>query len=54
MKRFLIWVETARGDFIRTLVWQGDLQQGMAIARADAYARGAFSINIWASPIANN
>ena len=47
MKRFLIWVETASGDFYRAFVWNGNALDGIKQARQDAQQRAQEQARAW-------
>lgn len=53
MTRFLIWVETASGDFYRAFAWNGNALDGIKRARQDALAQGVHPVDVWATPVAN-
>jgi hypothetical protein len=53
MKRFLIWVETASGEFYRAFTWNGDALEGIQRARQEALSRGMHPVDVWATPVAN-
>jgi hypothetical protein len=53
MKRFLIWVETASGDFYRAFTWTGDALDGIKRAQAEALSHGVHPVDVWATPVAN-